>query len=853
MKKFEFLLLLSCACSLSVWAADVIDLAGTWRVSSLANPSVSCDASVPGDVHSALYKAGYMPDPYWGCNETNVQWVAKEDWVFSRTFELDSSFLAKKRIVLEIEDADTFADIYLNGKKLGGTSNRFARWTFDAKAALRNGRNEIKAVFKSAWLEADRRFESRKRLFPMSNVPWAQNQALIRKPACHAGWDWGLAQMTIGFCGPVKIVAHDTPKIEYVYSDQRFNADFTRCDLTVYADITDADARPSTVTNRIAIENPPLWWPNGAGERKFYEYSVNVCGETVKRKIGLRKIEIVNTPDVDENGKKGASMVVKVNGRELFMKGANWIPCDAFESRQTSECYRNLLESAASANMNMIRLWGGGQFEHDAFYEICDELGLLVWHDQMFSCAAYPGDDKFLEEVELELSHQLRRLRDHASIALWCGDNECIGALNWWDETKKNYDYYKGELVKRHAVQEKMVLKYDPARMFWPSSPCAGPGSFADNWKNDSQGDMHNWQVWHANRPFDAYYAFRPRFCSEFGYQSFPSMEVAETFATREQILARAPEFEWHQKNQGGNRRIRETMLRYFQPPKDVESELLLSQFQQGMAIKMAVDGWRAQRPRCMGTLYWQLNDNWPVASWSSIEYGGKWKPLHYMAKRFYAPVAVVAQPEIADKKADVTKGSIFALNDTAETVKGELLVEYWTYDGEIVSSEKKLVELPADSSTMVGRFAKISGKDTFLVLTFKTTSGTYQNDWHFGYYKDMPLAKAKISVEQRGNVLHLSTDKPAFFVWANAKGVRGEFDDNCFMLLPGRPRILRFDGRLDGKRVDVHNLSGLTRAENATSHVDPFVGTSVTGHTFPGACVPFGVVQASPDCGTES
>ena len=820
MKRKNNVFLLFCVCALSIWAADVVDLAGGWRVSSLANPSVSCDVSVPGDVHSALYKAGRMPDPFWGCNETNVQWVAKEDWVFSRTFEIDPSFLSKKRIVLEIEDADTFADIYLNGMKVGATSNRFARWTFDAKAALKSGRNEIKAVFKSAWLEADRRAKSRGKPFPMSNVPWSKNQALIRKPACHAGWDWGLAQMTTGFCGPVRLIAHDTPKIEYVYSDQRFNADFTRCDLTVYADVTDADGRASTVTNRIAIENPPLWWPNGAGERKFYEYSVDVCGETVKRRIGLRKIEIVNTPDVDENGKKGARMAVKVNGRELFMKGANWIPCDAFETRQTPGRYRNLLGSAAAANMNMIRLWGGGQFEHDAFYEICDELGLLVWHDHMFSCAVYPGDESFLAETELELSHQLRRLRDHASIALWCGDNECIGALKWFAETRANPGFYKSELEKRHAAQDRMVAKYDPARMFWPSSPCAGPGSFADNWKNDSQGDMHNWQVWHANRPFDAYYAYRPRFCSEFGYQSFPSMEVAETFATREQILSRAPEFEWHQKNPGGNRRIRETMARYFKPPKDVESELLLSQFQQAMAIKMGVEGWRAQRPRCMGTLYWQLNDNWPVASWSSIEYGGKWKPLHYAAKRFYAPVAVVAQPEIADKKADVTKGSVFALNDTAETLDGELLVEYWTYSGKVVSVEKKSVSLPSGSSTKVGSFAKPaeSGEPVFLHLTLTTAQGISRNDWHFGYYKDMPLAAAKIEAKVDGDTLAISSDKPAFFVWANVKGVRGEFDDNSFTLLPGRSRKLSFGGTLDVSRLSVADLVGLVVGESFSS-----------------------------------
>ena len=804
----------------AVWASvgfaavDVVDLAGTWRLSPFTNAAQTCAVQVPGDVHTALLAAGAIPDPYWGCNETNVQWVAKTDWVFSRTFDVTPGFAAKRRVVLEIEDADTFADVYLNGVRVGATSNRFARWTFDAKGALKAGRNEIRAVFRSAWAEADRRRAALGRAFPMSNVPWAKNQALIRKPACHAGWDWGLAQMTTGFCGPVRLVAHDGLKIDYVYTDQAFSDDLSRCDLTVFADVTDADGRASTVTNRLSVANPPLWWPNGAGERKFFTFSVRVGGETVTRRVGLRKVEVLTTPDVDAKGRPGSRLAVRVNNRELFMKGANWIPCDAFESRQTPERYRDLLAGAAAANMNMIRVWGGGQFEKDAFYDLCDELGLLVWHDQMFACAVYPATDGFLGEVRDELRHQLRRLRDHASIALWCGDNECVGALGWFHESKADPGYYRDALTRRHAVQDKMVARYDPSRMFWPSSPCAGPGSFADNWKNDSQGDMHNWQVWHENRPFDAYYAYSPRFCSEFGYQSFPSMEVAETFATRAQILSHAPEFEWHQKNPGGNRRIRETMLRYFRPARDAASELLLSQFQQGMAIKMAVDGWRAQRPRSMGTLFWQLNDNWPVASWSSIEYGGKWKPLQHLARRFYAPVAAVAQPAIADGKADVTRGRVFGLNDTAETVTGELTLEYWTYDGRIVSAETRPVALPPDSSTAVAAFARPESASrpscpTFLVLTLKTAQGTFQNDWHFGFYRDMPLAPAKVTARVApSGAVELATDRPAFYVWANVKGVRGEFDDNCLTLLPGRPRTLTFAGAMPREALTVTHLA---------------------------------------------
>ena len=305
--------------------------------------------------------------------------------------------------------------------------------------------------------------------------------------------------------------------------------------------------------------------------------------------------------------------------------------------------------------------------------------------------------------------------------------------------------------------------------------------------------------------PFDDYYNFRPRFCSEFGYQSFPSMETAETFADRAAIESHGDDFEWHQKNDGGNRRIRETMARYFKPPKDVESELLLSQFQHAMAMKTACEGWRAQRPRCMGTLFWQLNDNWPVASWSSIEYGGKWKPVQHLARRFFAPLAAVALPDTSGGKPDLTRGRIFALNDTAETVRGELTVEYMDYDGRVVSAETRSAAMPPDSAGAVADFAMPpsggGGKPVFLAMTLKTAAGTFVNDWHFGRYRDMPVAQAKLerSVRRGGDgkfELRLSADRPAFFVWANVRGVRGEFDDNCLTLLPGRPRTLVFEAK---------------------------------------------------------
>ena len=769
----------------SALTAGEIDLSGTWTLTRADDAAVSCPIAVPGGVHSALLKAKLMSDPFWGRNELLTQDVGRKDWIVSRTFEIGDEVLAKKAIVLRLDNVDTFATIILNGHELGKTDNRFRRWEYDIKPYLKKGSNELKGVFESAELKANEIAKGYDRKFPMSNVPWAKNQALIRKPACHAGWDWGLAQMVTGFCGETKVIAYDDCKIDYVYSTQEFNADFTHCDLTVYVEVTDADGKASTVANRISIDNPPLWWPNGAGEQRFYTYTVKVGSQTITRKIGLRKVEVLNTPDKDEAGKPGARMAVRVNGRELFMKGANWIPCSAFENEQTPERYRDLLESAVAANMNMIRVWGGGQYEKDCFYDMCDEVGILLWHDLMFSCAVYPGDERFLGSVREELKHQVRRLRDHASIALWCGDNECVGALTWFEETKgEKQAYYKQMLEARHKVSDEAVAKYDPQRMFWPSSPCAGPGNYANNWKNDSQGDMHNWTVWHENASFDAYYTFRPRFCSEFGYQSFPSREVAETFCAAKDLNPTAPDFEWHQKNPGGNQRMLETMARYFRFPQGTDAMLYLSQVQQSIAMKTAVEGWRAQRPRCMGTLYWQLNDNWPVASWSSIEYGGKWKHLHYQAKRFFAPLAVVGLP--GDK--------IAVLNDTAADVKAKVIVEEWAFDGaEPLSSTTLERTVKADSADVFNApECKLAGP-RFRVLRLVTAAGEFVNDWLFDYYKSYDLAKADVKVSVDGFTVTLQTDKPAFFVWANAKGVRGEFSDNSLTLLPGRPVKLTF------------------------------------------------------------
>ena len=803
--------------------AKGVDLAGQWSVRQADGDKPAVPMQVPGDVHSALLAAGLIPDPYFGRNENEVQWVGRQEWIAERSFDVAGELLAMRSVCLRLEHVDTFCEISINGKKVGETGNRFRRYEFEVKPLLRQGQNTITALFRSAELISEERARALPYPIPMVDNGLVKHINLLRKPACHGGWDWGIALMMTGFAGKTQLIGTDLARIDYVTCDQTHQPG--RCDVTVTADVTSPEGGDATlsvslgesktsvpvklaagsnrVTAKVAVEQPRLWWPNGAGEQALYDLAVSIGEDSLSRRLGLRTIEVVNKPDAgDTSAKPGMSMTFRVNGVDLFCKGANWIPCDAMTARQTPERYRDLLGSAQAANMNMVRLWGGGQFENDVFYDTCDELGLLVWHDFMFSCALYPSDREFLAEVQAELAHQLRRLRDHPSIALWCGDNECIGALTWFEPSRKNRDLYLVSYDRLSRMLTETVEKYDPGRMFWPSSPCAGPGDFSDAWHDDNRGDMHNWTVWHENKSFSAFYSYKPRFCSEFGFQSFSSPDVAKTFVAPSQMNPTAPDFEHHQKNVGGNARIMETMARYFRFPEGFESVLYLSQVQQALAIKTAVEAWRHLQPRCMGTLYWQLNDNWPVASWSSVEYGGKWKHLHYQAKRFYAPVAVMMIP--ADNATNI---EFWAVNDSGAPARAEAAVEVWDFGGKKLETVPLTGEMAPRSALLLGKLpASRFGDEKELPERFLEVVLTadvdgqrvkHRNEWHFNFFKRCELGDAAVDAipaERNGKwTVTLTTDKPAFFVWANVSGMRGEFNDNSFTLFPGRPVTLTF------------------------------------------------------------
>ena len=776
-----------------------VGLSGKWRLSGKGENGepIECAATVPGDVLSSLLDAGIVPDPYFGRNENRVQWAGDRQWTMRRAFNVPAEILAAREAVLQMDDVDTFATVFVNGREAGRTDNRFLAWSFDVKALLRPGANEIAVVFSPAAAVAAARAEDYPRPYGIIGAAMP-GMNLIRKPTCHGGWDWGVRTMPTGLCGRCEIVARDAPEVERVRTGQRFNGDFSHCTLTVFADMSDG----TTAESVVEIDDPPLWWPNGQGPQQFVEIQV----DSLRFRVGLRKVEVV-TAD--------GALALRVNGRDVFAKGASWIPCDALPSRQTPERCRDLLESAAAAGMNMVRVWGGGQYEKDFFYDICDELGLMVWQDFMFSCAEYPADGAFLASVAREADFQVRRLARHPCIALWCGDNECVGATKWFaDGDEARIAENRRTLEAIHSTLEKAVRDSDPdGRFFWPSSPCAGRGDYADGWHADGCGDMHYWDVWCGGKDFSEFRRYRPRFCSEFGYQSFPSREVARTFCAPDDVGPDSPDFAWHQK--GGlnaNRRILDTVGRLFPPPRDIGFTLDLSQIGQALAVKTAVEAWRALRPHCMGTLYWQLDDQWPVSSWSSLEYGGKWKHLHYHARRFFASLAIVANPSPDGQSLVFT-----AINDTPEAVEAEAEIRLFGFDGVLISGETirrtGASALPPGSATVVatrplsaygteeerkGRFLALELGDGAL-RTPRDAAVVHRNEFFFAPFRESPLAEAKIRVVVPGDSgssgfrVVLTSDKPALFVWLDAPGIRGEFSDNSFALLPGEPRTVEF------------------------------------------------------------
>ncbi len=764
--------------------------------------------AIPGDVHSALLAEEEISDPYWRNTETSLDWVHESQWQAETVFAIED--VPVGTYMLTLESVDCHAILLLNGIEVGRCESQFLRYDFDVSQALQQGDNRLTIRF----LSSSRMARDKQEQFPFKvpHIFWncrLPHYNFLRKAQCHAGWDWNIALSPLGIYGAVRLRKLNRLRLDDVMVRQHHGDGAVRLDITAFylahepAELTLAASLDGQVVSQaitvwpgegrsdlsITIDNPHLWWPKGHGEQSLYDLTIMLDGQSIERRIGLRQVELVT--DKDEIGKRFA---FRVNGREIFCRGANWIPADALPARATPERVRDILTSAIDASMNMIRVWGGGQYEPDWFYDLCSELGLMVWHDFMFACNLYPASDPdWLSLVRREAYQQIRRLSSQPCMALWCGDNELVGALTWYEESKKDRDRYLVMYDRLNHALEEAIHTEQPDIPFWPSSPSAGPLNFGDGWHDDTSGDMHFWDVWHSAKDFEHYRSVQPRFCSEFGFQSFPSKRVIDSFTEPKDRNVSSPIMDVHQRNEGGNSRIVETIARYFRFPDGFDDLTYLSQVSQGLAMKTAIESWRSAKPRCMGTLYWQLNDTWPVASWASLEYGGGWKLLHYMARRFYAPILVTAQPDPASGEI-----MLIAINDSPAPLELTISIAKVELKGNVTAYGDVHLTCPMGRAMEVTRIKpEALGEDAFLHFEWMSKDGRHHGENDYlpkrpkEYELPTPTIRLDEHINERGETeISLLSDKPAFFVTYHHGGDR-IYSDNCVTLLPDRPKRL--------------------------------------------------------------
>ena len=765
-------------------------------------------ARVPGCVQMDLMANGEIPDPYYRTNEDSLQWIGEKDWVYRTEFSVEPGMFERENLELVFKGLDTYADVYLNNAPVLKADNFFREWRVDTKPLLKQGKNTLEIRFSSPVKVGEKKKEE-------SKIPLEYEYAYTRKPAYHFGWDWGPIYLTQGIWQPILLEGWDNARIRDMWINQNSLSN-KKADLTLLYEI-EADKEVDVEITAICentgqkqknvfhlkkginkdglfftIKNPKRWWTNGLGDPYLYtfETEMKIAGKTVDTisgRTGLRTIKLVQKPD-----SLGKSFYFELNGVPVFMKGANYIPQDMFLNRPTIETYKTTIKNAVDANMNMLRIWGGGLYEKDIFYDLCDENGLLVWQDFMFACAMYPGDDHFLNNVKEEANQNVKRLRNHPSIALWCGNNEnYIGWQDWgWpkqynkeDSAKVWHDYEK---LFEQLLPE-IIGKYDPERPYWPSSPSTGWGGDVN-----TEGDVHYWGVWHGQQPFEVFEKHEKigRFMSEYGFQSLPEMSSVKKFTQPEDWDIHSRVMLTHQKHRIGYPVIDKYIRWYYRFPMDFTGYLYVSQVLQAFGIDKAIEAHRRAMPDCMGTLYWQLNDCYPVASWSSVDYYGKWKALHYRVRDIYKKILV--SPAIEKNKLN-----IYVVSDALQPVKGKLEMKLYDFKGKLLKLVKKNIEAAPNSSHIYysdspDKFLEGHAKND-VILTVKFTGNNGQqseNHFFFVYPKDLKLQKGKISFTTRrtdkGYELTFANDVFAKEVFLSTEYGNGFFTVNFFDLIPG-------------------------------------------------------------------
>ena len=632
---------------------NIFTLNGAWVLDIPGSAFLRVNATVPGSVYHDLLTAGQIPDPFYRDNENEALKIMDNDFVYSRSFTVPASLLENDAVVLHCDGLDTLATVTVNGTVVGTAKNMHRTYEFDVKGVLRAGENTISVKFDSPTRYI-------KEAYAQSRADGSSDAMvgfpLIRKAHCMFGWDWGPRLPDAGIWRDIRILGIRTARIRDVYVVQRHESGKVALEVSTHVTeitgsapvavkVTAPDGTVFTAQGEhalIEIENPRLWWPNGLGEQPLYRVEVTLGDglDSWCKRIGLRTLTVTRKKDA-----WGESFSHCVNGVDVFAMGADYIPEDNLLPRVNPERTRRLLEDAKAANMNCIRVWGGGYYPEDYFYDTCDELGLLVWQDFMFACAVYNLTEDFEENIRAEFVDNIRRLRHHASLALWCGNNEMeqfVAAGEWVSSLAQKADYIK----MYEYIIPKILKEEDPQTFYWPASPSSG-GSF-DEPQDPNRGDVHYWDVWHGLKPFTDYRNYLFRYVSEFGFQSFPCMETIESFTAPEDRNVFSYVMEKHQRNASANGRIVSYLSQMYLYPGELTNLVYASQLLQAQAMQYGVEHWRRNRNdgHCMGAVVWQLNDCWPVASWASIDYYGRWKALHYYEKRFFAPVLISCHEE---------------------------------------------------------------------------------------------------------------------------------------------------------------------------------------------------------------
>ncbi|MDR2627286.1 MAG: glycoside hydrolase family 2 protein [Dysgonamonadaceae bacterium] len=802
-------------------------------------------AIVPGVVHLDLMANRIIEDPFYRLNERGVQWIDKEDWVYETMFDLPEELFGRENIRIVFEGLDTYADVYLNDRKMLEANNMFRRWEINIKNEVKRDGNILRIYFHSPVKVDLPKWQAMPYLYEASNDQ-SENGGLLdmklsvfaRKAGYHYGWDWGPRLVTSGIWRPVFIEGWDDVRIQDVQIIQH-SVTAKKAKISAVVELAANDTISQSVIriinhhtqkelanihipllqkglNRVVLDfdisNPQLWWSNGLGEPHLYMIktvleSGNGEVDSHTQKIGIRSIRLVREKEGD-----GQTFYFELNGIPVFVKGANYIPCDAFLPRVSRETYRQTILDAVKAHMNMLRVWGGGIYEDDYFYDLCDEYGIMVWQDFMFACSMYPAEGSLLENIRMEAIDNVCRLRNHPSIAVWCGNNECQDAWlgwGWKEKVEKRNKAFADKIWQQYETQyykvlPEVVAEYGSGAPYTPSSPFGGYGKTSTG----KEGDSHYWAVWHQKKPINEYNNERSRFFSEYGFQSFPELESVKLYAPEKDDWNISSEvMTAHQR--GGdfaNKLIETYLLSEYYPPKDFPSFLYLSQVLQGDAIRTAIESHRRDKGYCMGSLFWQHNDCWPVASWSSRDYYGRWKAQHYFARQAYRELLL----------SPIEKEGVFhvyAISDRLKSTSGVFSVTLMDLNGKRLYTHKEKISVKANVAQIVfskdtDEMLKGYARNKVVANVRLVVDGEmYSNNYLFERHKNIcfpPVSLHHTVLEKEENYeISLTADKYARGVFLSVDGIENFFSDNYFDILPGETKTITLQTPLSLQEVN--------------------------------------------------